>query len=664
LPVADERRRTGEVGGVVSECDFDGFCGGTCPGAVPDFRGSYWGCVGKYLTRLPEYIKASTQIQPAKCGDEFYPYPYYRPHPTLSRELPNLTDADDVERECFGAACSMVADASPLTTTGTRGLYGWWLLHYVPVGEKNLDNAVAALAVAQVGSFTEEEATASIGVPTVWLINDANGDPEVWDSQDKLDVYTATRKAFVGTSNFGYFEKRLSSGTVNRITVYSTNDPDPVVTEWDNSARLLDEISHYSVCDVSRTSFPLAVGCHPAITRFGDSSISEVTRVWIVGEVNTANGHLTKPATVDSDEWDVYTASEISNSCMAVYGRGGGERDDIAAPLLTETNTEVVLRSWEAHAYTIFDPPPSPELDPTPRKVLNDAAVFNGTFTNARTLSDTDPDFEWNSTTVANIPAWTWPNSGEDPERFPPCDVGYQSHPIINGRVARLAAHRYVPGYGGGFASAAEANAVMPFVLLSAGGPLIATADGEPPGTGISGLTGTSGGGIGIIAFFYPSQDGDLTYYGGTPDQPKPTAALVRVTYDAGSGADPDLECRVLADGYTVDRTETTWCVTLDLTADPLPTGWRWSNSKRPDLPIAKALNWTYAGKPTGSASCAPYYDSSVDGVLQVIPAPSGFWRKADGTIHRGAFAVAPAYDDHHPTLAMIWEPGTTGFIE
>lgn len=680
----------------MSDCDFDGFCTGDCPGPVPDFRGSFWGVTGKYLTRLPEYIKSHLQTQPVDCGDPYYTYPRYRPHPTLSRELPNLTH-EGVEYECFGAASTMIADMAKLSTIGSRPCYLWAQLHYVPVGEKNLDNAIAALARAHVGDYVEGVATATLGEPTVWLVNDANGDPEVWDSYDKLDIYTETKKAFCGSSNFGWIEKRMPSASSIRFTIYSLSVATPSVVTHDNGARGIDAYSHFQVADVSRDCYPLAVGARPKFNYFADSSISSSERIWVVGELNIANGRIVRPATIDSDIWDLFTDPDLGTTNSAVPS-GFVERTDEDAIAIGTGNSGVRIISWEASAVTLFEPDPENPSETITYKTYSDVVISCTTSPfDGYTISSepTDPSLAWYRRATAF-------NAGLPYDgRFDEVPVGSGDAPLDpNGRV--LAHPVRVLPVGFSYRGNQENSAGGPQQVLgiSVKGQNPDLGGGDAPGVlfredfdawnsapMVPGVTESDVIQTTIRGFVVRPGNIDMAsaktikenVYDDVPlRSPQPYAGTIRTPLDQDSGSTPTPIVRIIGVGFEQERASDQWFTSEgDSTNAPdtsyLPDGWKWSNSRRPDIAIERAPAWTALNGAIDSEGnderfgCAPFYDSSRDGILQTIPAPSGFFQTTvDGKtkVYRGNFAIQQRQDDHHPTEAMIWEPGTTGFIE
>lgn len=194
----------------------NGWKTGSCNGPVPDFRGSFWGVVGNRITRMSDSVHENGEL--GLHDPPFYPYPNRRAHPRLSVELPNLTDSDGVERECFGAACTKIANdaAAQTSASATTTFTLWCWCHYVPVGEQNLDNAMAAFATVSCGSYKvtdPDQEQAGLGTPTVWLIED-----EVWDDREKLDYDTHRYKCFVGPDHVGWLDRNydIISGASTR----------------------------------------------------------------------------------------------------------------------------------------------------------------------------------------------------------------------------------------------------------------------------------------------------------------------------------------------------------------------------------------------------------------------------------------------------------------
>lgn len=353
----------------------DVWCCLSCNTPAPDFRGSYWGVVDNYLTRLPEYILSADYLTLA--SEPYYTPLKYKPHPTLSAALPNLTDADDVERYCFGAAWSMMADGSALSTGG-GGEYVWAGCHYVPVGENDLTNAVAALCLCKVSSFTEGVATAEIGTPTVWLINDAAGDPLVFNSPTYMDIHTSDRKAFCGPGYFGWFDKRTTGGTENKITYYTASQATPSVLSWANTAQTISAGNYYNVVEVSRNSFPLALGCWSDESVFGDTTREKVDRYYQIGEFDTSNGRLAKPDTIPDDEWDLAAPPFITlnNSTANGFETTRGREDD-TAPEGDDAHFSDVFLDWAVFGSVWIDPGETEEDPGTTFFVLGDSSLVN-----------------------------------------------------------------------------------------------------------------------------------------------------------------------------------------------------------------------------------------------------------------------------------------------
>lgn len=589
-------------------------CCSQCSGDVPSFRGSYWGVVGSVFTRLPEYIKHPDVLQPA--AEPFYPAPHYRPHPTLSVDLPNLVDGSSVERYCFGAACTMIADGSALSKSGS-GEFVWMFLHYVPVGETDLDNAVAALGVVQVSEFTEGEYTASLGTPTVWLIENGLGSPRVWDNHNFLDIHTSSRKAFCGPSALGWIDKRISGGTQNRITYYSIGSAVPSTLTWANTAHTVSAGTYYEVADVSRTSFPLALGCWSEEQLFGDTTRRTVDRYWQIGEMDTSNGRLLKPDTIDDEIWDLgLPPFPIGTEGCTVNGATPPGRADTSAPLGPDSHFAVAVLDWVVAGAARVEYDPELETD----VVL--FSLFDSALVNYAQEEDTFDDglSPWaacfhsfaDPLTLQGISGTVSSGSDDYARDVLGEPVGWLRLFEFYGYHNQSAAEPYSPSFGLRYRNPVT---LIGYVGYREGTVSEATnITGVDTSNGFERLSDPSGNFYTIEAAF--EEDSETDHWG-----------IVRSPRIPGGG--------VIAPDhfYLVGGSELgglTW-PTVDSTSA--------GDSREPQ----------------------PFYDSTGASV-ELIPPPMGVWRDSGGGIHRGRFAIGGQWDTVHPTKATIYDTGATGY--
>jgi hypothetical protein len=616
---------------------------GPCVGAAPDFRGSYWGVVGKVFTRMAEYIKAPDMLQ--EPVEPWYPYPHRKPHPTLSVTLPNLTDADDVVRECFGAACAMIADSSCLSSSG-GGEYVWLWLHYVPVGETDLDNAVGALGVVQVSSYTEGRYTAAVGEPTVWLVNDVAGDPRIWNDAEWLRYWSPSRKTFVGPGYLGWIDKRISGGAQNRITYHATGQATPSVLTWINTAQEISEGLYYTAVDVSEKHFPLCLGCWSEEVLFTDDTRQRVNRIWNIGKFNLSNGRLDKPDTTDDDLWELNQPPDaIAVDACHVNGSDYPGRLDEDAPLGPDSHFAIVVIDWVVSGAQVFFG------DDEEDTIFNlwDTAIINGPdiFTADTDVGGLSP---WRQALHAHADAITLQDvTGDVPsgtDDYPQYlafegDEGPEDDVYAPWGYMRLfeyyASHNQTgavpksPSFGAHYRKASESYDEIGF---------------RP-----SGFEDSYTDPVTFVTTVFPRESADEAIPDPDVDDFTSNLAGEWTTIHVGFQADPN------AGNFN--------CVRV-----PRKVGGRSDSPPRYYLVGnlgGSGFTWPHKDSASDGEERVPmpFYDSSgPEPEAVVIAPPRGFWKDAEGEIHRGNFAVQGQYDDHHPSATTIYDTGDTDYTD
>ncbi len=636
---------------------FDAFTARCCVFCeVPDFRGSFWGVVGKTFTRLPEFVREEGIL--AEPSLPYRPYPNFRPHPTLSVDFPNLTDEDEVERECFGAACTMLADGS-LNAVNDRTCYVYCWLHYVPVGETDLDNAVAAFGRVPVGAYVADAIpTATVGTPTAWLVNDLAGDPEVWDSHAKLDIHLDDRKAFVGPNHVGWIHKRYSdSGRTNRIVYYTAGSATPTELIWHNNSYSKPSdctVASGSVggwtepadriVDVSRTRFPLAVSCRTEV-RYTFAApdtgvVSEFTKIFDQGEIDLTDGTLDRPNGFPEEDWDLFKEFPMENA-IAGNWRTGITRPSMSHLPITDAMFRTPVLEFEMGRFrrpetqlvdnyygTLLLMSTARFLDQTPHEddevnttLLWGNLHFGFTGTGAEYGAGVfESHLTYDEVEDGLTTSWREPNDALDPYDINPLD------PVASRSPIRQYANYAAIDIGD------DPSCEPSFQFLTRA-------------VSHSRLEGTAG----VTMNDIDSSKANVGKYGNYDNAPNVTeqalmaSATVRTAHDA-----QEYNTFGVLESYRI-ITGQAWTPDADFA-----TGYVTPHAATIGGDIATATD-----KPEDIYVITPFYDSVTTGTVQPMPQPTGFWEDRtdpeNPVLRRGRFCFAARYDDHSPTEADIF---------
>lgn len=648
-----------------------GNCRGVhCVAPAPGFRGSFIGVVGKYVTRLPEYVHSADELDTPDDpleANPYYTYPRFKRHPVLSQELPNLTH-EGVEHECFGAACSMVHDGSQIGPAASPAdSYAWLWLHYVPVGEDNLENAVAALGRVQVSQYEEGEIVATLGEPTAWLVPDEGR----WSDPDTFDVNRedGTKKAFVGRGVMGWITK---SFTTVSVRYYNHGSGTVVTNSWPNTAMEIAEEAQFKIAEISRFSFPLALGV--SVIHYSDfasdSSLRDISRVFRIGNANLGTGVIDKPDSLDeADEfaWDNFP--DQGNTARNNCGQYRASEDSAA---ISPLNSGVWIRAWEVVAapYWRFNPPSGNEI--SGYRFHSDFIVTHSPYaiSGSSTLPDLVANPTWSNEWVpfARLRAGATPFNagtaitvGQQKPSFTIEDEGTPEESEKQNGILYI-----TPGYG--FANGWTSGSVSQEVDAVANPWHLATAiDGGGvdidawPGHGESGRT-----------FRAKTNSFDRTLFQSlvirNPSS-RPPATKESATVPVFPAT---AKARWIATGVDVMGDDDTEYHTDDFGISPaleIPNGYTWED-------VAEASGgfsaWytdepdtDYAGRDGGYV---PFYDASIgDSKIKVMPAPTGFYplynsEGAEVGVGRARFGIVGHMDTAHPTGASVYKPDVSSY--
>lgn len=249
-----------------ADCSFSGWGKGSClSNSTFSGYGEFFGGISRgskfFLTRLNPFPNA---------GEE------QALHETEHVELPNITK-NGTEYRCVYVSGSQPGVGAGLDDMPDSDGYMWFLTNWVPVASPN-DAPVAGLARVKlqnisVAALLADPENHQFTLTHSWLINDKDGNPEKWDSAEKLCHYhqhddVARRKTCTGPCHYVWFEQMQPTQSQFRLTYWEVGVADPVVVEVD-SPEIPTAAHSWMAVNFDKYHFPAALFWARADTNSG-----------------------------------------------------------------------------------------------------------------------------------------------------------------------------------------------------------------------------------------------------------------------------------------------------------------------------------------------------------------------------------------------------------